>query len=55
MTDKRKNQIAGISGGLINGLFGGGDGCEWIIWILLLSCFCGGGNNCGCGCNNTCC
>ena len=26
MTDKRKNQIAGISGGLINGLFGGGGG-----------------------------
>ena len=26
MTDKRKNQIAGLSGGLINGLFGGGGG-----------------------------
>lgn len=30
------------------GLFGGGDNnncCEWIIWILLISCFCG--NGCG--------
>ena len=26
MTDKRKNQVAGLSGGLINGLFGGGGG-----------------------------
>ncbi len=24
--------------------------CDWLIWILLLSCFCGGNNN-GCGCN----
>lgn len=26
MTDKRKNQIAGIAGGLASGLFGGGGG-----------------------------
>ena len=40
-----------------------GCGCNWIIWILLLSCFCGGNNNgCGgilggnngCGCNDGC-
>ena len=25
--------------------------CEWIIWLLILSCICGGnGNNNGCGC-----
>ena len=52
-------------GGNGNGLFGGcgndcdnGCGnnncCEWIIWILLISCFCGNNNN-GCGCNNGCC
>ena len=49
--------------------WGGNGGCSWIIWILLLSCFCGGngggcgfgnilgGNSCGCGCddnNNSC-
>ncbi|MCM1191397.1 MAG: chorion class high-cysteine HCB protein 13 [Butyrivibrio sp.] len=34
-----------------SGLFGGNGGCcEWIIWILLLSYFCGNGNGCGCGC-----
>ena len=26
MTDRRKNQIAGAAGGLVNGLFGGGGG-----------------------------
>lgn len=26
MTDRRKNQLAGAAGGLINGLFGGGGG-----------------------------
>ena len=26
MTDKRKNQIAGVAGGLLSGLFGGGGG-----------------------------
>ena len=26
MTEKRKNQIAGAAGGLVNGLFGGGGG-----------------------------
>ena len=29
-----------------------GGGCSWIIWILLLSCFCGNGNNGGCGFGN---
>ena len=26
MTDRRKHQLAGAAGGLINGLFGGGGG-----------------------------
>ena len=47
----------------------GGGSCNWIIWILLLSCICGkgnggcgfdnilGGNSCGCddGCGNNSC
>lgn len=39
-------------------LFGGNNGCgndnnccEWIIWLLILSSFCGNGCGCGCGCN----
>lgn len=32
--------------------FGGNGGCSWIIWILLLSCFCGGNGNGGCGIGN---
>ena len=51
----------GMGGGLFGG--NGNNGCEWLIWILLLSCFCGSGNGlfggngngcgcgCGCGCN----
>lgn len=31
---------------------GNGGGCSWIIWILLLSCFCGGNNGGGCGFGN---
>lgn len=31
-----------------NGLFGGNSSCSWLIWILLISCFCGGNNGCGC-------
>ena len=37
-----------------NGILGGNNGCgnsnsccDWLIWILLISCFCGGNNN-GC-------
>ena len=30
---------------------GGNDSCSWLIWILLISCFCGNnGNSWGCGC-----
>ena len=29
------------------GILGGNNSCEWLIWILLISCFCGGNNN-GC-------
>ena len=32
--------------------FGGNSGCSWIIWILLLSCICGGNNGGGCGFGN---
>lgn len=50
-----------------NSILGGNGGCSWIIWILLLSCVCGGngggfgnilgGNGCGCddGCGNNSC
>ena len=32
-----------------NGMWGGNNNCcEWIIWILLISCFCGNNNGCGC-------
>ena len=38
-----------------NGILGGNNGCgnnnsccDWIIWIILLSCFCGGNNNSCC-------
>ncbi len=50
----------GCGNGCGNGILGGNNGCgnnnnnccEWIIWILLLSCFCGGNNN---GCGSSCC
>ena len=36
-----------------NSILGGnGGGCSWIIWILLLSCVCGGNNGGGCGFGN---
>lgn len=50
------NNGCGCNNGCGNtSLFSGNGGCcEWIIWILLLSSFCGNGcgcnNNCGCGC-----
>lgn len=41
-----------------NGILGGNscgcgcdnnnNSCEWLIWILLISCFCGNNNSCGC-------
>lgn len=49
----------GCGGGCGNGfgLFNNGGcgdsncGCDWLIWILLISCFCGGnGERGGCGC-----
>ncbi len=30
----------------------GGVSCDTLIWLLLLSRFCGGENGCGCGCGN---
>ncbi len=55
----------GCGNGCGNGIFGrsgdncgcGNDCCEWLIWILLLSSFCGNGfgNSCGNSCNNSCC
>ena len=46
------NGILGGNGGC--GCNNGGNSCcDWVIWLLLLSNFCGGNNNggCGCGCN----
>ena len=42
------------NGGFFGG-FGGGNSCSILIWILLLSCICGGSffggyDRCGCGC-----
>ena len=31
---------------------GMGFSCDTLIWLLLLSRFCGGENGCGCGCGN---
>ncbi len=31
---------------------GNGFSCDTLIWLLLLSRFCGGENGCGCGCGN---
>ena len=31
---------------------GCGMSCDTLIWLLLLSRFCGGENGCGCGCGN---
>ena len=31
---------------------GMGISCDTLIWLLLLSRFCGGENGCGCGCGN---
>lgn len=51
----------GILGGnsCNNGCNNGCDnnGCDWIIWIILLSCFCGNGSGLfgGNSCNNGCC
>lgn len=38
MTDKRKLQLTGVAGGLVNGLFGGGGGTAV---VPLLTCWCG--------------
>lgn len=44
-----------------NGGFFGGNGCESLIWLILLTSCCGnggglfGGNGCGCGDNNNSC
>ena len=37
MTEKRKNQIAGAAGGLVNGLFGGGGGMVLLPLLTKLS------------------
>jgi hypothetical protein len=31
---------------------GSGVSCDTLIWLLLLSRFCGGENGCGCGCGS---
>ena len=38
MTEKRKNQIAGAAGGLVNGLFGGGGGMVLLPLLTKWSC-----------------
>ena len=54
--------FCGGNGGCGNGILGGNscgngnDCCEWLIWILLISCLCGGNNGCGnATCNNNSC
>ena len=40
----------GCGNGCGNGILGGNDNnncCEWLIWILLISCLCGNNNGCG--------
>ena len=32
----------------------GGNGCLWIILLIIILCACGGWGGNGCGCNNSC-